>query len=345
MWRSASLASTYIFALSVMSDMYRVAVVGARRQRQGMGEYVAREFARCGCDVRAVVGTTEATVEATRTNLRAHYGIESTGYLSLETLLEKESIDIIAICSPANTHLPLLESALEAGCHVFCEKPLWWTPELARLADAQAEVRKCAGTLLERCVQQRRYLAVNTQWPFTLEAFRKLHPGAYGVDRLVEHFSMWLSPVSNGSNMVVDAGPHLLSMLYALVGPGDLQGIRTEFSDLPALGARAGLLLTCGYKHGRGEARVEFKLTRCLKLPRPAGYSINGMSVERHVELSNYMISFVNNGKRVPVPDPLGACVRQFVGSVDTGRRPDRTSVIDGMTQLQELVAAAELRE
>ncbi|MDH3671888.1 MAG: Gfo/Idh/MocA family oxidoreductase [Gammaproteobacteria bacterium] len=322
-----------------------MAVVGARRHRQGTGEYVAREFMRCGCSVCAIVGTTRATVEAARRVLRERHGIECSGFLSLEALLENEPVDMIAVCSPANTHLPLLDLAVEARCHVFCEKPLWWTSELVHLPNARAEIREQATQLVDRCVRQGRYLTLNTQWPFTLEAFRELHPDAYGDERTVEHFSMWLSPTSGGLDMVVEAGPHLVSMLQALLGPGTLHDIQAKFKDLAGLGTHAELLLTCAYKHGQGETQVEFRLTRCPEPPRPAGYSINGMAAERHVELPDYVISFVNKGKRASVRDPLAISVENFVSAVQVGRLSDRTSVVDGMTQLHELVVAAMSRE
>ncbi len=327
-----------------MSENYSIAVVGARRERQGTGEYIAREFASRGCNVRAIVGTTPDTIAMARHDLKRRYGIECDAYLSLPALLAAQTIDIVAICSPAEVHLRDLEVAVEAGCHIFCEKPMWWTSGIASNDEARAEIHRRATSLVDRCIQRDRFLALNTQWPFTLPAFRQLHPGAYGKDRPVRSFSMWLSPVSRGTPMVVDAAPHLFSMLQALLGPGRLQDIDTEFQDLPGLGARA-QLITLNYIHDQGQTDVTFKLRHCPEMPRPAGYDINGASVERHIEPPNYMISFENEGKRVPVRDPLAVCVEHFVDAMQTRRQPDRTSLVDGMTQLHELVAAAMSRE
>jgi predicted dehydrogenase len=280
-----------------------------------------------------------------RRDLKQRYGIECDGYLSLPALLAAQTIDVVAICSPAEVHLSDLEVAVEAGCHIFCEKPLWWPFETATDSEARAEIHRRATSLVDRCMQKDRFLALNTQWPFTLPAFRQLHPGAYGEDRPVRSFSMWLSPVSRGVPMVVDAAPHLLSMLQALLGPGRLQDIDTAFQDLPGLGARAQGLITLNYMHDEGETHVTFKLRRCPAVPRPAGYGINGACVERHIEPSNYVISFKNEGRRVPVRDPLAVCVEHFVDAMQTRRQPDRTSLVDGMTQLHELVAVAMSRE
>ncbi|MDX1486795.1 MAG: Gfo/Idh/MocA family oxidoreductase, partial [Acidiferrobacterales bacterium] len=93
-------------------------------------------------------------------------------------LLQSEPVDIVAVCSPAESHLAQLELAVKAGCHVFSEKPLWWSDQLTRCENPVREVREPTQRLLELFLRQRRYLALNTQWPFTLEAFRQLHPQA-----------------------------------------------------------------------------------------------------------------------------------------------------------------------
>ena len=51
--------------------MLSVLVIGARRRRQGIGEFVARSFAGAGAEVRGIVGTTPQSVEETRAHLLA----------------------------------------------------------------------------------------------------------------------------------------------------------------------------------------------------------------------------------------------------------------------------------
>ncbi len=320
-------------------DAYRVAVVGARRRRQGTGEYIAREFVRQGCVVSAIVGTTPATLDAARAALRERYGIEARGFLSLDELLARETVDIVAVCSPPAVHLAQLECAAAAGTHVLCEKPLWWSAELTRSPQAGALVRERAERVVDRFLAADCHLALNAQWPYTLESFRQLHPDA-DVSRL-QHFRMWLSPMSRGREMLVDSGSHLLSMLWALAGPGRPSAIRVSDEPRDRDGQPSGLLLQCGYEHARGTAVVEFVLKHCPDPPRPAGYSINGLGAERHVELPGYLISFSYKDRRVDVPDPLAASVRDFVRAVRARRRPDREQLVEGMTQLHALVAAA----
>jgi predicted dehydrogenase len=56
-----------------------------------------------------------------------------------EEMLEDPSIDAVAIVTPVSTHYPLAKAALEAGKHVFVEKPLAGSSEDARALMAMAD--------------------------------------------------------------------------------------------------------------------------------------------------------------------------------------------------------------
>jgi len=49
------------------------------------------------------------------------------GYASFETLLKKEKLDGVTICTPASTHFSMASQALAAGMHTFVEKPMTTT--------------------------------------------------------------------------------------------------------------------------------------------------------------------------------------------------------------------------
>ena len=42
---------------------------------------------------------------------------------SLEAMIEKHRPDVVHICTPHHTHVPLAVAALRQGCHVLLEKP------------------------------------------------------------------------------------------------------------------------------------------------------------------------------------------------------------------------------
>lgn len=44
-------------------------------------------------------------------------------------ILDDDDIDVIFICSPTDTHIPLINAAAEKGKHVFCEKPISFSQE------------------------------------------------------------------------------------------------------------------------------------------------------------------------------------------------------------------------
>jgi predicted dehydrogenase len=54
------------------------------------------------------------------------------GYSTVEQMLEKESLDIVCILTPARTHCEITKQAAIRGIHILCEKPLAVTEEEAR---------------------------------------------------------------------------------------------------------------------------------------------------------------------------------------------------------------------
>lgn len=51
------------------------------------------------------------------------FGIERY-YTDLSDMLKREKLDVVDVCTPPQTHLPLAIEAMESGCHVLVEKPL-----------------------------------------------------------------------------------------------------------------------------------------------------------------------------------------------------------------------------
>src|SRR5262245_45249692 len=65
----------------------------------------------------------------------------STAVESCESVFEDPEVDAVVIATPAATHFPLAKQALQAGKHVFVEKPLATraadVDELGRAANAR----------------------------------------------------------------------------------------------------------------------------------------------------------------------------------------------------------------
>ncbi|MCK5804965.1 MAG: Gfo/Idh/MocA family oxidoreductase [Lentisphaeria bacterium] len=65
--------------------------------------------------------------EAPRKEIGEQFGVST--YESGEALIDAKIADVIFVCAPTYLHSPLTVRALEAGHHVFCEKPMSRTPE------------------------------------------------------------------------------------------------------------------------------------------------------------------------------------------------------------------------
>lgn len=69
---------------------------------------------------------------------------------SLEAILDDRTIDIVAVLTPPNTHLPLVEQCAAAGKHVLIEKPIDGTLESARAAvEVMERARRKFGVVLQ----------------------------------------------------------------------------------------------------------------------------------------------------------------------------------------------------
>jgi len=308
----------------------RVALIGARRVRQGLGPFVARDLRAAGATLAGFVGTSPASIEAARRALAEGFGIELRGYPDLEALRAAESPDALAILSPAETHGRWLDAALAAGLHVLCEKPLLWDePEAPRHARRLARGFDAAGLVLHE----------NCQWPFTLPAFEALHPGAL---RRPERFAMRLSPASAGRRMLGDALPHALSLLQTLAPAAEarLEGVQLSTRDPSARELEVRFL----YAAPPAAIETRVHLVQSQRLPREAGYSVNERSVRREVRPPDYGICFVADGREVAVPDPLGRLVARFVEEVASppvSRSASRTPEIVQRVELLDALLRA----
>ena len=273
----------------------RIALIGARRVRQGLGPFVARHLVELGAEVPCFLGTRPESIAESERALGAR------GYGDLSELIAKERPDALAILSPSETHERYLEAALDAGVHVLCDKPLLWNgPGLSRRAVRLVERFAAAGLLLRE----------NCQWPYTLAAYRSLHPDTGPL----ASFAMRLSPFSREPRqMLGDALSHPLSLLQALTGAAE-----ARVSNV-ALAARPGeVQLGFAYRVGASTVACEITLRSSDRLPREAAYAVNGHWAERRIRPADYAFSFTDGAREVTAPDPLRELLRDTVAAFST---------------------------
>lgn len=135
-------------------------------------------------------------------------------YGSLEELLRDETVELVTVATPNDSHLPLALAALESGKHVICEKPVALsTAELQRMIDASQR----AGRILT-VHQNRRW---DEDFLIVQKLFRENALGkVFSIESRV-HGSRgvpgdWRNRKERGGGMILDWGVHLLDQALLL---------------------------------------------------------------------------------------------------------------------------------
>ena len=305
-------------------SVHRVLVLGARRRKQGLGEFIARSFHEQGAMICGIVGTSSASVEDTASHLQHDYGISTQGYTDLKSALEQANPTVAVIASPTGVHREHLETVADFDISCLCEKPLFWN-------DGQEVDPDAVERLVDRFCGKGQLLQLVTQWPETLDEYYSLYPEVKGQP--VERFEMLMGPAASGINMVIDSLPHVLSMVHCLTGIGAVQNPRAAYTNPEQL------KVSFEYQHAAGCLEVAVNLVRTPESPRPAGYAINGHSVQRSIQLPEYQMIFTGESeKQVVLEDPLKKRVRNFVADLESGKPTDKTQMIASMIDLKNIV-------
>ncbi|KAF2973248.1 hypothetical protein GQX73_g248 [Xylaria multiplex] len=151
-------------------------------------------------------------------------------FTSLEPFLSDAALDVVVLSTTPETHFSLAQQALNAGKHVFVEKPFVPTSaeasELINLAEAKG---------LKICVYQ------NRRWDSDFLTVRKLvSEGTLGrVYEFETHFdryrlekpTSWKGElsISQGGSALYDLGTHLVDQVYVLFGKP--QGVFAKLVD------------------------------------------------------------------------------------------------------------------
>ncbi len=139
-------------------------------------------------------------------------------YLSAEEMLKKENLDIVSVVTPNKFHMPLTLAALNAGCHVLCEKPM-------------AMNAKEAEKMLSAAKKAKKKLMINFSFRFTPQSYamkKEVESGTIGDvyfarsvwqrRRGMPGFGGWFSTKAlSGGGPLIDVGVHRLDLALWLM--------------------------------------------------------------------------------------------------------------------------------
>jgi predicted dehydrogenase len=139
-------------------------------------------------------------------------------YDSVDELVQDEAVDAVYVSSPVNRHLEHVLKAVDAGKHVFCEKPMAMTR-----GECQQIISACAGAgvMLGVCFVLR-------GWPIYQRVRHLMEEGHLGtIVELRSHLAKWtpreqgewrLDPEQSGGGALIDVATHYLDLFRFLAG-------------------------------------------------------------------------------------------------------------------------------
>ena len=300
----------------------RVSIIGAGRNRNGIGEYIGKYFHAFGAEVTSVLGTTEKTSQEAAVAIRK-YGIVSTPYTDFFRMVEREKPDTVVIASPSSTHHEYLKKCVEVGVNIFCEKPFVW--------QHSDDMGKTVEELLGKAREKNMTVAMNSQWVFAMKTYEEMC-GRIDVNK-TNRFSVHMSPFSPGKEMIPESVPHPLSLLYCSLGEGKIRDLGFE-----SPGERE-MCITFTYGSEKGDCDVTLTLASQKTQPRDFQFGFNGKIVSRRIDVRNYEISFQYGATQVRIVDPLGLSVRNFIEAV----REKADPVVGGSHILNNMVLLKQI--
>jgi len=129
-------------------------------------------------------------------------------FTSTEEMLREAKPEIVAVCTPVASHYPLVKSALEAGAHVLCEKPL-------------ASSVKEAEDLVTLAEKRERRLFVDHTFTYVgaVRLIRDLYAkGTLGDLFYIDSVRINLGLFQPDVDVIWDLAPHDLSIVSHVVG-------------------------------------------------------------------------------------------------------------------------------
>ncbi len=158
----------------------------------------------------------------------------SRGFRDYEEALAQEQPDAVFVCTPNRLHRPVAVAALEAGCHVMCEKPVADTLENAEAIQAAADA---ADTMFQVGYSMRSHSGIRRLKELIDEGVCGNIVG--GRAMVGTYFTLMCATTDyrfTEENALIVDYTHLLDYMRLLVGPIDrVSAESATLGDLPMM--------------------------------------------------------------------------------------------------------------
>ena len=236
---------------------------------------------------------------------RAEEAARRFGYESHTTdwrrIVEDDSIDIVDIATPNNTHPEIAIAALEAGKHVICEKPLARSPEEAR---TMYEAARKAGVVNMVAFNYRRTPAVALARKLIDEGaigdilnFRGTYLQDWSADPNTP-LSWRFQKMIAGSGALGDIGSHVLDLARYLVGEVVAVNavLQTYIPERPIQSGAVDQLAAAEKRSGVPTAAVDVD-DEVMALLRFANGAVGSLEATRNAYGRNNFLTFEIHGR------------------------------------------------
>jgi hypothetical protein len=307
----------------------KTSIIGAGRNNSGIGQYIGKYFQKNGAPVISVLGTTEKTA-CRASSILSQYGIDAAYYTDFKSMIKRERPDAVVIACPALAHYEYLINCVEEGVHVFCEKPFVWQNK------SDIDITLLLENIFETAESNNLKIAMNSQWPFSLPYYEQLCGPVHS--QKVDTFFIRLSPVVSGKEMILESVPHALSILYTVLGDGQIGNLSIE-------AYKEKIITTFHYIFTAGYCEVMIELVRIILPPRSFSYGFNGKIIHRVLDLDTYDISFKYSDEILRIRDPLELSVQDFISAVREKREPliGKAHIMSNMALLKKIYNWCEI--
>ena len=264
-------------------------------------------------------------------------------YETEEAMLADESIDVILVATPNDTHRPIALRAMEAGKNVIVEKPA--TLSLKELTELEDMAGKTGQFLT---VHQ------NRRWDEDLLTVREiLKDQTMGEIFRIEsrvHGSRgipgdWRKEKAHGGGMVLDWGVHLFDQIFRLTGERRLKTVYDTLTNVTNQEVDDGFTAVLRFEGGL-EVLVEVGTNNFISLPRWYVLGENGSAVVEDWDLSGKIVKAFSEEEKeiVPVRTAAGLTKTMAPRREDTIRVEELPRVPGDIADFHRNVAAVLLR-